>query len=109
MPAGIHGVGLDTTPAADPGMMLTARRGIWDLTLAINTLLPTAAEQAGQEADLAAARAGTMLAAELNDCYEGRLRTFLNPLRTGVHPDQGRWPSAARAQRVKRSHARANP
>lgn len=79
MPTGIHGVGLDTTPAADPGMMLTARRGIWDLTLAINTLLPTAAEQASQEADLAAAQAGTMLAAELNDCYEGRLRTFLNP------------------------------
>jgi hypothetical protein len=79
MPTGIHGVGLDTTPAADPGMMLAARRGIWDLTLAINTLLPKVAEQAGQEADLAAARAGTMLAAELNDCYVGRLRTFLNP------------------------------
>ncbi len=60
-------------------MMLAARRGIWDLTLAINALLPKVAEQAGQEADLAAARAGTMLAGELNDCYEGRLRTFLNP------------------------------
>jgi len=79
MPAGIHGVRLDTSPAAEPGMMLAARRGIWDPTLAINALLPKVAEQAGQEADLAAARAGTMLAGELNDCYEGRLRTFLNP------------------------------
>jgi hypothetical protein len=60
-------------------MMLVARRGIWDLTLAINALLPKAAEQAGQEADRAAARACTMLAAELSDCYRGRLRTFLNP------------------------------
>jgi hypothetical protein len=86
MPAGIHGVGLDTTPAADPGMMLTARRGIWDLTLAINTLLPTAAEQAGQEADLAAARAGTTLAAELNDCYEGPLAHVPQPVAYGRTP-----------------------
>src|ERR1039457_441936 len=86
MPAGIHGVGLDTTPAADPGMMLTARRGIWDLTLAINTLLTTAAEQAGQEADLAAARAGTTLAAELNDCYEGPLAHVPQPVAYGRTP-----------------------
>ena len=77
MPTGIHGAGLDTTPAADPAMMAVARRGIWDLTLAINTLLPRVAELAGQEADRAAARAGTMLAAELSDCYQGRLRAFL--------------------------------
>jgi hypothetical protein len=79
MPAGIHGAGLDTTAAADLAMMVVARRGIWDLTLAINALLPQVAELAGQEADRAAARAGTMLAAELSDCYQGRLRTFLNP------------------------------
>lgn len=79
MPAGIHGAGLDTTPAADPAMMAVARRGIWDLTLAINALLPHVAQLAGQEADRAAALAATMLAAELSDCYQGRLRTFLNP------------------------------
>lgn len=60
-------------------MMTTTRRGIRDLTLAINALLPQVAELAGHEADRAAARAGTMLAAELSDCYQGRLRTFLYP------------------------------
>jgi hypothetical protein len=105
MPAGIHGAGLDTTPAADPAMMAVARRGIWDLTAAINALLPQVAQLAGQEADRAAARAGTILAAELSDCYQARLPTFLNP--------HGRPPGSAslvirskgRARRV-RSRAR---
>jgi hypothetical protein len=78
MPAGIHGARLDTSPAADPAMMAVARRGIWDLILAINALLPDVAKLAGQEADRAAAQTGTMLAAELSDCHQGRLRTFLN-------------------------------
>ncbi|MGH3411209.1 MAG: hypothetical protein ACRDRJ_53220, partial [Streptosporangiaceae bacterium] len=79
MPAGIRGAGLETTASADPAMMPVARRGIWDLTLAINALLPDVAQLASHEADRAAAQAGTMLAAELSDCYHGRLRTFLNP------------------------------
>jgi hypothetical protein len=98
MPAGIHGAGLDTTPAADPAMMAVARRGIWDLTLAINALLPRVGELAGQEADRAAARAGTMLAAELSDCYRGRLRTFLNP--------HGRPPGSASLVIRSKGHAR---
>jgi hypothetical protein len=98
MPAGIHGAGLDTTPAADPAMMAVARRGIRDLTLAINALLPHVAELAGQEADRAAARAGTMLAAELSDCYQARLRTFLNP--------HGRPPGSASLVIRSKGHAR---
>jgi len=99
MPTGIHGAGLDTTPAADPAMMAVACRGIWDLTLAINTLLPQVAELAGQEADRAAAGAGTMLAAELSDCYQGRLRTFLNP--------HGRPPGSASLVIRSKGHPRA--
>lgn len=99
MPTGIHAAGLDTTPTADPAMMVVACRGIWDLTLAINTLLPRVAELAGQEADRAAARAGTMLAAELSDCYQGRLRTFLNP--------HGRPPGSASLVIRSKGHPRA--
>lgn len=73
MPAGIHSAGLDTTPAADPAMMAAvARRGIWDLTLATSALLPHVAQLASHEADRAAAQAGTMLAAGLSDCHQGR-------------------------------------
>ena len=34
LPSGVHGVGPETSPAADPAMITIARRGIWDLTLA---------------------------------------------------------------------------
>lgn len=98
MPAGIHVAGLDTTPAADPAMMAVARRGIRDLTLAINALLPHVAGLAGQEADRAAARAGTMLAAEISDCCQGRLPTFLNP--------HGRPPGSASLVIRSKGHAR---
>lgn len=47
------------------------------------------AQMADQEADRAAAQAATMLAAELSDCHQGRLRTFLNP--HGRDPDRHRW------------------
>jgi len=49
-------------------MITIARHGIWDLTLAINTLLPEARCHARHEADQLVA-----------DCYRGRPRTFLNP------------------------------
>jgi len=76
---GVHGFGLDTPPAADPVMMTIARRGIWDLTLAINALLPETRRHARDDADQLATQTCTALAAELADCYHGRLRTFLNP------------------------------
>jgi hypothetical protein len=100
MPAEIHGMGLDTTPAADPAMMAVAHRGIWDLTMAINALLPSVAQLASQEADHASARTGTMLAAELSDCYQGRLRTFLNP--------HGRPPGSASVVIRGKGHARGS-
>lgn len=100
MPAGIHGTGLDTTPASDPAMMAVAHRGIWDLTLAINALLPSVAQLASQEADRAAARTGTMLAAELSDCYQGRLGTFLNP--------HGRPPGSGSVVIRGKGHARGS-
>ena len=79
LPHAIHGLGLDTSPAADPAMLTIARRGIWDLTLAINALLPETRRHARDDADQLAVQICTALAAELADCYRGRLRTFLNP------------------------------
>jgi hypothetical protein len=87
LPPGIHGLGLDTSPATDPAMMTIARRSIWDLTLAINALLPEAGRHARDDADRLAAETCTALAAELADCYQGRLRTFLNPY--GRQPGNG--------------------
>jgi hypothetical protein len=80
LPDGVHGLGLDTVPGADPALMLLARQSILDLTLALNSLLPQVSEHARNAADRAAATRCTALAAELGDCYAGRLTTFLNPL-----------------------------
>jgi hypothetical protein len=77
LPADIHGVGLDTEGEATDEMMRTAHRGILDLVLALNTLLPQVADNARQDADRKAAQEATRLSAELGDCYQGRLRTFL--------------------------------
>jgi hypothetical protein len=79
LPVGVHGVGLDTEGDADEEMLHTAHRGILDLVLALNTLLPKVAENARRSADRKAAQECTRLSAELGDCYQGRLRTFLNP------------------------------
>ncbi len=87
LPSGVHGLGLDTSPAANPAMMTIARRGIWDLMLAINALLAEAQHHARDAADRLAAQACTALAAELADCYQGRLPTFLNPY--GRRPSDG--------------------
>lgn len=86
LPAGVHGVGLETTLAADKAMMAEAYQGIWDLALAVNTLLPQVADHASHESDRAATREGTMLAAELAETYQGRLRTYLNPYRRRFGP-----------------------
>jgi hypothetical protein len=86
LPSGVHGLGLETSPAADPTMITIARRGIWHVTLA-NALLPEAGCHARYEADQLAAETCTALAAELADCYRGRLRTFLNP--HGRQPGSG--------------------
>jgi len=76
----VHGLGLETVPDADAALMVLAHKGILDLTLALNALLPQASEHARHAADRAAAMTCTALAAELGDCYTGRLKTFLNPL-----------------------------
>ncbi len=80
LPDGVHGLGLDTVPDADPALMVLAHQGILDLTLALNALLPQVSGHASNAADRAAATTCTALAAELGDCYAGRLKTFLNPL-----------------------------
>jgi hypothetical protein len=79
LPGGVHGLGLDTVPGPDPALMVLAHKGIRDLALALNALLPQVGEHASNGADRAAATACTILAAELGDCYDGRLKTFLNP------------------------------
>jgi hypothetical protein len=80
LPDGVHGLGLETVPDADPALMVLAHKGILDLTLALNALLPQVSEHARNAADRAAAMTCTALAAELGDCYTSRLKTFLNPL-----------------------------
>jgi hypothetical protein len=87
LPSGVHGLGLETSPAADPAMITIARRSICDLTLAIITLLPEARRHGRHDADQLVAETCTALAAELADCYRGRLRTFLNP--HGRQPGSG--------------------
>ena len=52
-------------------MMMIARRGILDLMLAINALLPEARRHARDGADQLVAETCTALAAELADCYRG--------------------------------------
>ena len=79
LPVGVHGLGLDTVPDADPALMVLAHQGVLDLIAALNSLLPQVSEHAGTAADRAAAARCTALSAELVDCYTGRLKTFLNP------------------------------
>lgn len=105
VPSGLHGLGLDTSPTADPAMMRIARRGIWDLTLAINALLSEAGRHARHDADRVAAETCTVLAAELADCYQGRLRTFLNPY--GRQPGSGS--DLVRGVPLTRAPRRARP
>jgi hypothetical protein len=80
LPDGAHGLGLNTVPDADPAMMIIAHKGIWDLTLALNWLLPQVADRAASTADRVIAKRCTALCAELADCYTGKLKTFLNPV-----------------------------
>ena len=80
LPAGVHGLGLDTVPDTDPALTVLAHQGVLDLILALNALLPQVSEHARNGADRAAATTCTALSAELGDCYTGRLKTFLNPL-----------------------------
>jgi hypothetical protein len=80
LPDGVHGLGLDTVPGADPALMILAHKGILDLAVVLNSFLPRVSESASGAADRAAATRCTSLAAELGDCYTGRLKTFLNPL-----------------------------
>jgi hypothetical protein len=107
LPAGVHGVGLDTAPPSDyqiialsaphrvaerlteEASMRISSRGIWELTFEVNALLPAVARHARNDADRVVAKICTVLAAELADCYTGRLRTFLNP--------HGRLPGAGSA------------
>ena len=86
-------------------MMTIARHGIWDLTLAINALLPEVRRHARDGADQLAAETCTALAAELADCYQGKLQTFLNPY--GRQPGSGSGyvrggPQGARKRRAAR-------
>jgi len=105
LPDGTHGLGLNTVPDTDPAMVIIAHQGIWDLTLALNWLLPQVADRATSTADRVIARRCTALCAELADCYTSKLKTFLNPV--------GRPPAARSAvirTRGRRSgHTPASP
>ena len=96
LPDGVHRLGLDTVPDAGPALMVLAHQGILDLTLALNSLLPQVSEHARHPADRATATTCTALAAELGDCYTGRLKTFLNPLGRPEPPQPSSAPSPGR-------------
>jgi hypothetical protein len=109
LPPGVHGLRLDTSPASDSAMMTIARRGILDLTLAINALMPEARRHARDDADQLVAETCTALAAELADCYQGKLRTLLNPY--GRQPGSGSGhvrggPQGTRKRRAARHRER---
>lgn len=86
------GLATEIVPAGGPDERIndetanTIRQGILALALALNMTLPDAAEHATVPADQRACRDATTLSSELGDCYEGRLRSFLNPYRTSFGP-----------------------
>jgi hypothetical protein len=105
LPDGVHGLGLNTVPDAGPAMMVIAHKGIWDLTLALNWLLPQVADGAASTADRAIAKRCTALCAELAGCYTGKLKTFLNPV--GRPP--GARSAVIRTRSRRTGHAPASP
>jgi hypothetical protein len=66
--------------APDRSVAGAVRRGILTLALELNTLLPRAAELAGEPADAAACRHGTGLAYELSRCWQSRPGSYLNTM-----------------------------
>jgi hypothetical protein len=93
LPTEVHPAG-GPQDRLDDARSAVIRRQILDLILVLNaTLSAAAAHGAASKADRKACQDGTVLSSELGDCYEGRLRSFLNP---GA-PNPGRAPSAVRA------------
>jgi len=103
--------GTEINPAGGPGDRLDhqaaddVHRRILELALALNTVLPEAARSARDPADQRACEQGIMLASELADCYQARLRSFLNPYRESFAPGsfvvrgRGRKPRAGTPKR----------
>jgi hypothetical protein len=93
---------VDNSPAG------LVRQAIRALALELNTLLPQAAEHAGDPADRAACEHGTRLAYELCCCWEGRLRSFLNhavDLSAPARPHRKSWERGGR-KRTKNAKKR---
>ncbi|KIH99857.1 hypothetical protein LP52_04985 [Streptomonospora alba] len=62
------------------------QRGLHALAVELNAALSEAAGHARLTGDRHALQQATMLASELADCYEGRLRSYLNPWREHFGP-----------------------
>lgn len=70
----------------DDATAAAIRQQILGLVPALSTVLAAAARHASAGADRKACRDATVLSSELGDCYEGRLRSFLNPYRAQFGP-----------------------
>lgn len=82
----------EINPAGGPGDRLDdqaaheVHRRILKVAATIHAYLPRVAEEARREGDRRVCRQAEVLAGELIDVYEGRLRSFLNPWRTSFGP-----------------------
>ncbi|MGP4027137.1 hypothetical protein [Actinomadura sp. 3N407] len=89
-------------------------RRILNVAVAIHEYLPKVNEHARREGDRRVCRQATVLAGELIDVYEGRLRSFLNPWRTSFGPGtirisgqgRSRQPSATKNTSKRRKKKR---
>ncbi|CNF13785.1 Uncharacterised protein [Mycobacterium tuberculosis] len=110
----------EINPAGGPGDRLDGEaahevhRRILNVAVAIHEYLPKVYEQARRDGDRRVCRQATVLAGELIDVYEGRLRSFLNPWRTSFGPGtirirgqgRGRQSSATKNTNKKRKKKR---
>ncbi|MDL4813163.1 hypothetical protein [Actinomadura opuntiae] len=82
----------EINPAGGPGDRLddqaahAVHRRILNVAAAIHAYLPRVAEGTTREGDRRVCRQAEVLAGELIDVYQGRLRSFLNPWRTSFGP-----------------------
>ena len=98
LPAGVHGLGLDTVPDADPALMVLAHQGVLDLILALNSLLPQVSEHArqrrrprrGHEVHGPVRRAGRLLHGPAQDVPEPAGPTTRSQVGRHPHPAQAR-------------------
>ena len=100
LPDGVHGLGLDTVPDADPALMVLAHQGILDLILALNSLLPQVADRAASTADRAVAATCTALCRRTGRLLHRQAEDVPEPGRPATGATLSRHPHAKPACRA---------